>query len=55
MIVIEELTLETRSVSGSELRRRIKNNEESWKEHVPNSVQLYLNEHNLLKKIKYST
>ena len=51
VVVRKTLTLETRSKPGSEIRAMIKNNDERWREYVPNAVQKLLQE-GLINKLK---
>ena len=51
VVVIKEMTPETKGISGSDVRSLIKKGDESWKNYVPESVQDYLIENDLLKKI----
>lgn len=51
VIVIKEMTLETKGDSGSEIRRMIAEGNPAWKRHVPEAVARHLIENNLLVKV----
>ena len=52
VVVIKEMTLETKGESGSDIRQMIARGDGEWRKHVPEAVARYLEDTNLLNKVK---